>query len=126
MLANEQTGVAIDGDAVKMFCDYNVSVKALEDLSDLANQKLDRDRRNWSLAALTEELFCRELPKPKKIRLGNWELYPLSKEQLQYAATDAFASWHLYQVLKSLPDAVKDPADRSENISTPIFVAGLE
>ncbi|KAK8492785.1 hypothetical protein V6N12_046823 [Hibiscus sabdariffa] len=118
MLANEQTGVAIDGDAVKMFSDYNVSVKPLEDLSDLANQKFDRERRNWSLAALTEELICKELPKPKKIRLGNWELYPLSKEQLQYAATDAFASWHLYEILKSLPDAVKDLADRSENIPT--------
>ncbi|KAE8688412.1 Werner Syndrome-like exonuclease [Hibiscus syriacus] len=116
-----KTGVAIDGDAVKMFSDYNVSVKALEDLSDLANQKFDRDRRNWSLAALTEELFCKELPKPKKIRLGNWELYPLSKEQLQYAATDAFAAWHLYQVLKSLPDAVKDLADKSENIPAQWF-----
>ncbi|KAK8484146.1 hypothetical protein V6N13_100297 [Hibiscus sabdariffa] len=113
-----QTGVAIDGDAVKMFSDYNVSVKPLEDLSDLANQKFDRERRNWSLAALTEELICKELPKPKKIRLGNWELYPLSKEQLQYAATDAFASWHLYQILKSLPEAVKDLADRSENVPT--------
>ncbi|KAE8708760.1 Werner Syndrome-like exonuclease [Hibiscus syriacus] len=122
MLVNEQTRVAIDGVAVKMFSDYNVSVKALEDLSDLANQKFDRDHRNWSLAALAKELICKrvlQLPKPKKIRLGNWELYPLSKEQLQYAATDAFASWHLYQittVLKSLPDAVNDPADRSENI----------
>ncbi|GMI70504.1 Werner syndrome-like exonuclease [Hibiscus trionum] len=113
-----KTGVAIDGDAVKMFSDYNVSVKGLEDLSDIANQKFDRERRNWSLAALTEELICKELPKPKKIRLGNWELYPLSKEQLQYAATDAFASWHLYQVLKSLPDAVKDLAEGSENIPT--------
>lgn len=106
-----KVGVAIGGDAVKVFNDYNVSVKAVEDLSNLANQKLNRDCQHWSLAALTETLVCKELPKPKKIRLGNWELYPLSKEQLQYAATDAFASWHLYQVLKSLPDALKDPAD---------------
>ena len=32
--------------------------------------------------------------------MGNWEADVLSKEQLQYAATDAFASWLLYQVIK--------------------------
>ncbi|TYI06331.1 hypothetical protein ES332_A10G151400v1 [Gossypium tomentosum] len=114
-----KVGVAIDGDAIKVFSDYKVSVNALEDLSDLANQKFGSNCRHWSLAALTEEFICKELPKPKKIRLGNWELYPLSNAQLQYAATDAFASWQIYQVLKSLPDAVKDPADkRSETISS--------
>lgn len=40
-----------------------------------------------------------QLLKPKKIRLGNWEADPLSKAQLQYAATDAFASWFLYEVM---------------------------
>ncbi|OMO88545.1 hypothetical protein COLO4_20229 [Corchorus olitorius] len=159
-----KVGVAIGGDAVKVFSDYNVSVKAVEDLSDLANQKLNRDRRHWGLASLTETLVCKEsfwinnyvqesrvlvpicltygsylshssfdvrlnislgkyikvsvlqLPKPNKIRLGNWELYPLSKEQLRYAATDAFASWHLHQVLKHLPDVVKDTADTRNEI----------
>ncbi|KAK6266079.1 hypothetical protein QUC31_016916 [Theobroma cacao] len=114
-----KVGVAIGGDAVKVFNDYNVSVKAVEDLSYVANQKLNRDCQSWGLASLTETLVCKELPKPRTIRLGNWELYPLSKEQLQYAATDAFASWHLYQVLKILPDAVKDPLDkRSEGVPT--------
>jgi ribonuclease D len=42
-----------------------------------------------------------QLEKRNKIRLGNWETNFLSKEQLEYAATDAFASWHLYQVTTS-------------------------
>ncbi|RAL42721.1 hypothetical protein DM860_009228 [Cuscuta australis] len=46
-----------------------------------------------------------ELPKPSNLRLGNWDTPVLSKEHLSYAAKDAFVSWHLYQVLKSLPDA---------------------
>lgn len=62
--------------------------------------------KKWGLASLTETLVCKELLKPHRIRLGNWEVRPLSKEQLQYAATDAYASWHLYHVLKDLPDAV--------------------
>lgn len=40
-----------------------------------------------------------QLRKPNKIKLGNWEANFLSKEQLDYAATDAFASWYLYQVI---------------------------
>ncbi|MCI10597.1 werner syndrome-like exonuclease-like [Trifolium medium] len=31
--------------------------------------------------------------------MGNWETPFLSKEQLEYAATDAFASWFLYQII---------------------------
>ncbi|KAK4856235.1 hypothetical protein QYF36_015507 [Acer negundo] len=109
-----KVGVGIGNDAVKVFKDYNVSIKAVEDLSYLAKQKLNGNSQKWGLASLTETLVCKELQKPNKIRLGNWEVDVLSKDQLQYAATDAFASWHLYQclqVLKSLPDIVKVAAE---------------
>ncbi|KAL0867339.1 hypothetical protein Bca101_046457 [Brassica carinata] len=113
-----KVGVGIDGDSVKLFHDHGVSIKDVEDLSDLANRKIGGGLKKWGLASLTETLVCKELLKPNIIRLGNWEMRPLSKEQLQYAATDAYASWHLYhvqpnrerftssQVLKDLPDAV--------------------
>ncbi|KDP39330.1 hypothetical protein JCGZ_01087 [Jatropha curcas] len=100
-----KVGVGIRGDSAKIFKDYNISTKAVEDLSYVANKKLGGEPKNWSLQSLTEKLVCKELQKPNKIRLGNWEVDVLSKEQLQYAATDAFASWQLCQVLKSLPDA---------------------
>ncbi|KAH7573003.1 hypothetical protein ACOSP7_006404 [Xanthoceras sorbifolium] len=106
-----KVGVGIGNDAAKVFKDYNVSIKVVEDLSYLANQKLGGDSKKWGLASLTETLVCKELQKPNKIRMGNWETNVLSKDQLQYAATDAFASWHLYQVLKSLPELVKDAAE---------------
>ncbi|CAD5327829.1 unnamed protein product [Arabidopsis thaliana] len=96
-----------DSTLVKLFHDYGVSIKSkmLRIFSDLANQKIGGDKK-WGLASLTETLVCKELLKPNRIRLGNWEVHPLSKQQLQYAATDAYASWHLHQVLKDLPDAV--------------------
>ena len=50
---------------------------------------------------LTRVLKILQLEKHNKIRLGNWETNFLSKAQLEYAATDAFASWHLYQVTTS-------------------------
>ncbi|EAY92888.1 hypothetical protein OsI_14692 [Oryza sativa Indica Group] len=99
-----QVGICIDNDARKMFNDYDVHVQPLMDLSNLANAKLGFPPKRWSLASLTEMVTCRELPKPSNIRMGNWEAYVLSKQQLQYAATDAYISWHLYEVLQSLPD----------------------
>ncbi|XP_055813923.1 3'-5' exonuclease isoform X2 [Solanum dulcamara] len=100
-----KVGVCISNDAYKVLQDHNVAVKALEDLSELANKKLD-DPKKWSLASLTEKLLAKQLPKPSKIRLGNWEANVLSRDQLHYAATDAFVSWYLYQALKSLPEIV--------------------
>ncbi|KAH9649583.1 Werner Syndrome-like exonuclease [Citrus sinensis] len=107
-----KVGVGIGSDAGKVYRDYNVSVKACEDLSYLAKHKIGGDSQKWGLASLTEMLVCKELKKPNRIRLGNWEADVLSKDQLLYAATDAFASWHLYQVLKSLPEPVKDATDQ--------------
>nr|XP_043611094.1 Werner Syndrome-like exonuclease [Erigeron canadensis] len=100
-----KVGVGIAGDARKVFNDHNVSVDALADLSRLANLKLGGQPMMWSMSALTEKLACKQVPKPSKIRLGNWEANPLSSEQLKYAATDAFVSWHLFVVLNNLPDA---------------------
>ncbi|XP_027927632.1 Werner Syndrome-like exonuclease [Vigna unguiculata] len=99
-----KVGVGIDSDATKVFRDYKISVKGVTDLSFHAKQKLGGDR-NWGLSSLTEKLLSKQLKKPKKITLGNWETPVLSKEQLEYAATDAFASWYLYQAIKDLPDA---------------------
>ncbi|KAG4923054.1 hypothetical protein JHK82_048954 [Glycine max] len=109
-----KVGAGIDGDAVKVFRDYNISVKGVTDLSFHANQKLGGDHK-WGLASLTEKLLSKQLKKPNKIRLGNWEAPVLSKEQLEYAATDAFASWCLYQAIKDLPDAQK-VTDRSGQV----------
>ncbi|XP_021834571.1 Werner Syndrome-like exonuclease [Prunus avium] len=112
-----KVGLGIAGDSVKVFKDYNVSTKAVEDLKYLAKRKLGGGLQNWGLASLTEKLICKQLLKPNKIRLGNWEAKFLSKEQLEYAAIDAFTSWHLYEVLRSLPDAEKvTPDNQSEEL----------
>ncbi|PHU24686.1 hypothetical protein BC332_09793 [Capsicum chinense] len=55
-----KVGVCIANDAYKVLQDHNVSVKALEDLSELANKKLD-DPKKWSLASLTEKLLAKQV-----------------------------------------------------------------
>ncbi|XP_062109224.1 3'-5' exonuclease [Humulus lupulus] len=106
-----KVGVGIGNDSVKISKDYDVSIQAVEELSYLAKQKIGGDSQKWSLASLTENLISKQLLKPRKIQLGNWETDVLSKDQLQYAATDAFASWYLYEVLRTLPDIEKVPID---------------
>ncbi|KAG1354824.1 Werner Syndrome-like exonuclease [Cocos nucifera] len=100
-----KVGIGVANDASKISKDYNVHLEPVEDLSSLANLKIGGTTRSWGLSSLTETVTCKQLEKPRKIRLGNWETNVLSTEQLQYAATDAFASWYLYQVLKGFPDA---------------------
>ncbi|XP_039134043.1 Werner Syndrome-like exonuclease [Dioscorea cayenensis subsp. rotundata] len=109
-------GVCVANDATKIWRDYNVRVECLQDLSVLANLKLGGAPRNWSLSSLTETLTCKELEKPKKIRLGNWQTNILSQAQLQYAATDAYVSWYLYQVLRSFSNT-KAETNSSENMN---------
>ncbi|CAJ2668180.1 unnamed protein product [Trifolium pratense] len=96
-----KVGAGIAGDATKVSRDYGISIKGVEDLSFHANQKIGGGLHKWGLASLTEKLLSKQLMKPSKIRMGNWETPFLSKEQLDYAATDAFASWFLYQVLRN-------------------------
>lgn len=55
-----QVGAGIAGDARKVLKDYNVSVNAFQDLSELANQKLAMPRR-WGLASLTEVLINKQV-----------------------------------------------------------------
>ncbi|KAL4380285.1 hypothetical protein AHAS_Ahas04G0018200 [Arachis hypogaea] len=111
-----KVGAGIRGDAAKVFRDYKISVKGLEDLSFHANRKLGGSPHQWGLASLAEKLLSKQLKKPNKIRLGNWETPVLSKEQLEYAATDAFASWHLFQAIKDLPEAQVESTDKSGKV----------
>lgn len=101
-----KAGVGIKGDMSKLQIDFNVNAVGTADLSTIAN-KLQNVKENWSLNGLTIKLLKKKLAKERKIRCGDWERYPLSKEQLEYAAIDAYASWRLYVELASLSQAPK-------------------
>ncbi|XP_078167575.1 3'-5' exonuclease-like [Carex rostrata] len=114
-----KVGICISNDAWKVSNDYDVHVQPVMDISGLANMKLAGPAKKWSLSSLTETITCKELEKPSKIRMGNWEADILSKEQLQYAATDAYVSWFLYEVLNGMPDlnTEKGNAEKNNNAS---------
>ena len=55
-----------------------------------------------SLASLVTEYLNLELPKPSNERLGDWAVDALSYEQVQYAATDAYACYALLYEIRRL------------------------
>lgn len=111
----ELMGVNIGGDAVKMMADYGVACASCVDISDEANGRIlghlpgvatNVETKRWSLAGLAADVLRLNVPKPNHIRLGNWEARPLTKEQREYAALDAFMGLHLHWVLSGLPRRV--------------------
>ena len=56
-----KVGAGIHGDAVKVFRDYNISIKGVEDLSFHANKKLGRSPQQWGLASLAEKLLSKQV-----------------------------------------------------------------
>jgi len=104
LLENEaifKVGVGIDGDINRLVSEGSIkSPKSCIDLSKLANEKLGNCER-WSLNGLLMNQHQRMLVKDTKLRCSNWDNYPLTDKQLDYAVLDAYAGLLIYQKLNS-------------------------
>ncbi|XP_074084393.1 bifunctional 3'-5' exonuclease/ATP-dependent helicase WRN isoform X2 [Macrotis lagotis] len=103
LLENEaviKTGMGI-ADQWKLLRDFDIHLKGFVELASLANEKL-KCKETWSLDGLVKHLFSRRLLKEQSIRCSRWEDFPLTEDQKQYAAIDAYASLIVYQKLKTL------------------------
>ncbi|KAG2497293.1 hypothetical protein HYH03_004876 [Edaphochlamys debaryana] len=108
-----KVGVNISGDARKLKADYGVEMRGHVELDAVANERVLQQvdhvminteyRRRWSLSALVAVSLRRELPKPKNIRCGDWQAWPLSPAQQRYAALDAYAGLAVWAALNRLP-----------------------
>ncbi|XP_027454735.1 Werner syndrome ATP-dependent helicase isoform X3 [Zalophus californianus] len=109
LLENEaikKAGVGIKGDQRKLLCDFDIDLKNFVELTDVANEKL-KCTEIWSLNGLVKHLFGKQLLKDRSVRCSNWSDFPLTEDQKQYAATDAYAGLIIYQKLEILGDAVQ-------------------
>ncbi|KAJ3639752.1 hypothetical protein Zmor_003092 [Zophobas morio] len=98
------TGVNIKNDIRKLSRDFSGfdAERIIENCVDsgvLANKILPVQQR-WSMAKLVGYLLKMDISKDNKVRMSKWHVSPLSKEQILYAATDAYASLLLYVTLK--------------------------
>uniref|UniRef100_A0A8C2QZS4 DNA 3'-5' helicase n=1 Tax=Capra hircus TaxID=9925 RepID=A0A8C2QZS4_CAPHI len=92
LLENEaikKAGVGIEQDQWKLLRDFDVKLKSIVELTDVANEKL-KCIETWSLNGLVKYLFGKQLLKDRSIRCSNWSKFPLTEDQKVYAATDAY------------------------------------
>ncbi|XP_051889128.1 LOW QUALITY PROTEIN: bifunctional 3'-5' exonuclease/ATP-dependent helicase WRN [Pristis pectinata] len=97
----KKVGVGINGDHWKLMKDYDIKMKGFVELTDMANEKLNCAEK-WSLNGLVKHLYGKQLWKDTAVRCSDWDTFPLSNEQQQYAAVDAYAGLLIYQKLSSL------------------------
>ena len=109
-----KVGVGCGNDALKLQNDYpGCAVSPVVDCRDLAGPL--GLSCGGSLAALAAAALRCALPKPPATRCGNWEQYPLSAQQREYAALDAYAGFRVFCALsarsdeRSLRDATNKP-----------------
>ncbi|XP_032877925.1 Werner syndrome ATP-dependent helicase isoform X3 [Amblyraja radiata] len=99
--AIKKVGVGIEGDHWKLMRDYDIKLKGFVELSEVANKKFNYAEK-WSLNGLVKHLYGKQLWKDTAVRCSDWDTFPLSNEQQQYAAVDAYAGLLIYQKLSSL------------------------
>uniref|UniRef100_A0A8C2D2F7 DNA 3'-5' helicase n=1 Tax=Cyprinus carpio TaxID=7962 RepID=A0A8C2D2F7_CYPCA len=97
----KKVGVGIEGDKWKLLSDYDIRLKSIVELSDLANKTL-RCGEKWSLDGLVKHLLKKQLFKDKLVRCSHWDDYDLTEDQKRYAATDAYAGLLIYQNLQEI------------------------
>ncbi|KIJ33547.1 hypothetical protein M422DRAFT_35468 [Sphaerobolus stellatus SS14] len=119
-------GLNIGGDGKKLFRDYGISPKGLVDLGDLMHyvdkeHMATRNRKRIPLQEIVEYYTDHTLDKGP-VRTSNWELNPLSHEQLAYAANDAHCALRVYNIMKQRAEdkgLVFDIAQFADRVSEP-------
>jgi ribonuclease D len=88
-------GVAIRDDIKGLQKLFPFAPKGFIELSDLAKTY---NLKNFGLKGMTEEVLALTLS--KRAKLSNWESKDLKKDQIIYAATDAWIGREIYLALK--------------------------
>jgi ribonuclease D len=86
-------GVGVDADADRLARDYDLQVSNLEDLRGVAAEVMGIPELGQAgLNALARQVMGVSIEKPQRIRMGPWDAYRLSREQVRYACIDAYVS----------------------------------
>jgi len=110
-----KAGCAIRNDAAKLRRDFGVEVRNAIDLGDMYSGRsgLQVIANRFSLQELAGLCFAGQgLLKPPALRMSNWELSPLTQEQVGYASTDAWASLAIFIHLHARRSARQPPPPR--------------
>ncbi|KAI8139973.1 ribonuclease H-like domain-containing protein [Fennellomyces sp. T-0311] len=100
-----KSGVNILGDGNKLHKDFNVITNGLVELDIMTKHiqsPLLGQTKLRSLNALTCLFLKHKLSKSKKVRLSNWAQRSLTPKQIEYAASDAYASYKLCTIFRDM------------------------
>ncbi|KAL2895771.1 Werner Syndrome-like exonuclease [Bienertia sinuspersici] len=96
-------GIGIRSDVEQLLVDYDLNVKNVVDLGELAVQKIAGVKKGMGLKELSKVVLGVEVLKPKNVTLSRWDYEWLSYAQIQYACIDAFLSFQIAHTLIPLP-----------------------
>ncbi|PRP85081.1 exonuclease 3-5 domain containing 2-like [Planoprotostelium fungivorum] len=92
-----KVGVGIDNDMKMISSQYETSTSCVTDLRSIC---LDRHLEGGrSLAAITQSVLHLQLDKRHEIQCSNWEEKELSRDQIHYAAADAWSAQAIFKEL---------------------------
>ncbi|CAO3597497.1 unnamed protein product [Absidia cylindrospora] len=102
-----KTGVSVSGDAWKLHRDFGIKTNGLVEIAPLAKSAFEasphiKDYGKYSLKAFAGTFLGSNMEKSKKVQLSNWNAKKLTKKQIDYASTDAYASYALYHSLMDI------------------------
>lgn len=93
----KKIGVAIRDDIKALQKTFPFDPKGFVELSEMAKI---HNLKNFGLKGMTEEVL--NLTLSKRAKLSNWEIKDLKKDQILYAATDAWVGREIYIALKNI------------------------
>jgi len=122
-----KVGVNVSGDATRLVRDFGCPVRGLYDLSNLNKKAGQKLRKGISLEDLVrthcpEDMHIAKSHEAmsKGVRTGNWEAWPLSAEQIEYAAKDAalgvMAFMNRFGMDGSVTELTKEALEALENL----------
>lgn len=112
-----KVGVGASRDAIKVKKDLGIVMGGVMNCEDVVDRKeMPIHSGGKSLHDLCGTLLGKWLKKDQYLRTGNWEKVPLTLQQVEYAAIDAYASLLVYQSLQKLPDRT---IVKKQNVTSP-------
>jgi hypothetical protein len=117
-----KVGVGVCGDAVRLRRDWAADIIARVDLATAAAEH--GLKQLTSLAKCAHHLLGITMCKAKRIRMGNWELHPLSPLQSAYAALDAWIGCKGLERIEEHANELVPPDLRHSLLSAPRLATG--
>ncbi|VAH62270.1 unnamed protein product [Triticum turgidum subsp. durum] len=89
-------GVGVQEDVERLSDDHSLAVANAVDLRGLAAEGMQMpELRQAGLQAVARTVMGANLQKPQRVRMGPWDAYCLSYDQIKYACIDAFVSFEV-------------------------------